>query len=211
MPTHSNRDLAILTARHWMECDPVFLDTETTGLDTNAQICDLAIVDGSGQTLFDSLVKPTMPIPDAASSIHHITNEMVSGALPLSVYWNTIRRLLSGRLIITYNADYDLRLLYQSAAAARCPSPFVNFLQAGCVMQLYARYYGELTQYGGAYRWHKLTLAAQQCGIDPGSNPLHRALADTQLSRLVTIHMAQAKLEAEREAQVPWEAQLEPF
>ncbi|HSV85538.1 MAG TPA: 3'-5' exonuclease [Levilinea sp.] len=210
MSPHSNRDLAILTALHWLECDPAFLDTETTGLDTDAQICDLAIVDASGKILFDSLIKPTIPIPEAASSIHHITDEIVSSAPPIIACWGAIRYLLSGRLILSYNADYDLRMLYQSAAAARCPSPFVNFLQAGCVMQLYARYYGELSQYG-AYRWHKLTLAAQQCGIDPGSNPLHRALADTQLSRLVTIHMAQAKLEAEREALVPREAQLEPF
>ena len=40
--THSPRDCAILTARNWLASQPVYLDTETTGLGAGAEICDLA-------------------------------------------------------------------------------------------------------------------------------------------------------------------------
>lgn len=41
----------------------VFLDTETTGLDGNAEIIDIALVDRDGAVLLDTLIRPTRPIP----------------------------------------------------------------------------------------------------------------------------------------------------
>ena len=192
--THSPRDCAILTALNWLASQPVYLDTETTGLGTGAEICDLAIIDQFGKPLFDSLIKPCRIIPDAAIEVHHITNEMVAKAPTIADCWPKIRWLLSGRVIITYNADYDLRLLYQSAAAGEVSYPGVPFLQVCDAMQLYAQFYGANNERGG-YRWQRLVNAAEQCGIDPGEDPLHRALADTRLTRLLMIHVAQSKMD----------------
>ena len=42
--------------------DFVVLDTETTGLDSRAEIVEISIIDKHGNTLFDSLIKPKNPI-----------------------------------------------------------------------------------------------------------------------------------------------------
>ena len=57
--------------------DPVYLDTETTGLELKDEIVEIAIIDKNGLVLIDSLIKPKQPIPDSATAIHHISNEMV--------------------------------------------------------------------------------------------------------------------------------------
>ena len=54
----------------------VILDTETTGL-YDAEIVQIGIIDLEGKVVFDSLVKPTIPIPPDAIDIHGISNEMV--------------------------------------------------------------------------------------------------------------------------------------
>ena len=57
--------------------EPVYLDTETTGLEKNDEIVEIAVIDKIGNVLINTLIKPRSLIPDSASSIHHITNEMV--------------------------------------------------------------------------------------------------------------------------------------
>lgn len=51
----------------------VWLDTETTGVDIEyARIVQLAILDTNGDALFESLLKPDIPIPPEVSAIHGI-------------------------------------------------------------------------------------------------------------------------------------------
>lgn len=61
----------------------VFLDLETTGTDVNNdRIVDIALLrrEPNGvETLFASLVDPELPIPAAATAVHHISDEMVKG------------------------------------------------------------------------------------------------------------------------------------
>jgi DNA polymerase III epsilon subunit-like protein len=58
----------------------VYLDTETTGFGKRAEIVDIAVVDGGGQVLFESLVRPTRRIPAEVIAIHGITNADVKDA-----------------------------------------------------------------------------------------------------------------------------------
>ncbi|MFB6287159.1 MAG: 3'-5' exonuclease, partial [Candidatus Bipolaricaulia bacterium] len=51
------------TARQWLDRAPLFLDTETTGIDERAEICEIAVVAADGTSLVDTLVRPTGPIP----------------------------------------------------------------------------------------------------------------------------------------------------
>ncbi|NDD11792.1 MAG: hypothetical protein EB072_03880 [Betaproteobacteria bacterium] len=55
---------------------PVFLDTETTGLSPSSgdKIVEIAIVDGSGRILLNSLVDPGRAIPWHATNVHGITD-----------------------------------------------------------------------------------------------------------------------------------------
>lgn len=62
----------------------VILDVETTGLSSDDEVVELAIIDLKGNTLYNSLIKPSMAIPEEATAIHHITNDMVFSAPKLS-------------------------------------------------------------------------------------------------------------------------------
>lgn len=92
--------------------DYLLLDTETTGLGSDAEICQIAIISSNGEVLLDTLVKPMRLIPHEATAIHGITNDMVADApmFPL----DTIYEILSGRDVVVYNESYDRSMLYQS-------------------------------------------------------------------------------------------------
>ena len=68
-------------AQRWLDATPVFLDTETTGLNDLAEIVEISILDDDGLVLLDTLVRPRRPIPADAIRIHGIRNEMVAEAL----------------------------------------------------------------------------------------------------------------------------------
>ena len=65
MRAASSRQLAILQAQAHLARQPLYLDTETTGLGRSAEIVDICIVDDAGQVLVDTLVRPRFPIPPA--------------------------------------------------------------------------------------------------------------------------------------------------
>src|SRR5450759_4188499 len=105
-------------ARALLTDNPLFFDTETTGLDSRAEICDIAIVDAAGQVLLNTLVKPACPIPPEASRVHGITDADVAGAPTITAIWPELAALLAGsRPLVAYNASFDRRMITQSANA----------------------------------------------------------------------------------------------
>ena len=56
----------------------VFLDIETTGLESKDRICSVGLITQSEHHY--ELIHPGKKIPPAASAIHQITNEMVANA-----------------------------------------------------------------------------------------------------------------------------------
>lgn len=57
----------------------LILDTETTGLDGDAEVVELAVIDCAGSVPLDTLVRPIGPIPVEAAAIHGITDAMLLG------------------------------------------------------------------------------------------------------------------------------------
>ena len=166
---------------------PVYLDTETTGLERGDEIVEIAIIDDDGNCLFDSLVRPSQPIPSAASRIHHITDEMVKTARPWPILWPVIRPLLVGRLVVIYNAEFDLRMMQQSHA--RYKLPWRENLNVLCAMELYAQYRGEWDMKRRSYRFIRLEEAGRHCQIAlPNS---HRAKDDALLARALFHYMGE--------------------
>lgn len=182
----SKRDVVQIVRQKRAE-RPVYLDTETTGLERGDEIVEIAIVDDDGTCLFDSLVRPSQPIPAGASRIHHITDDMVKGARPWPILWPVIRPLLVGRLVVIYNAEFDLRMMQQSHA--RYKLPWRENLSTLCAMELYARYKGDWDSKRRAYRFIRLEEAGRLCNISlPNS---HRAKDDALLARALFHYMAE--------------------
>jgi len=182
------RTATIVRARQILASQPLYLDTETTGLDARAEIVEIALVAHDGSVLLESLVKPTRSIPWDATRVHGISNEMVAGAPTWAELWPQVRAILAGRRVGIYNAEFDLRMIAQSHAAHRVIDTAAGS-NAFCIMKLYAEFFGERGSHGDS-RWQSLDKAARQCGIDlPNS---HRAGADALLARAVLESMAGA-------------------
>jgi DNA polymerase III subunit epsilon len=184
------RHQSIMAARSLMEQGPVFLDTETTGLDRSAEIVEISIVDSDGSVLFESFIRPSAPIPAAVTRIHHITDKMVEKAPTWPAVWPMVRTHLATRVIAIYNEEYDLRLMQQSHARYRLP--WKENLRTACIMKLYAQFKGDWDPLRRSYRYQNLANAGKQCGLSLANT--HRSNDDTMLARSVLLYMAEQPL-----------------
>lgn len=152
----------------------VYLDTETTGLNHDLdEIVEIAIVDDCGEVLLNSLVRPVRnkSWPDA-ERIHHISPDMVREAPTIEDLMPTIKAIVKDKVLVIYNADFDLGFLPQLEPAA-----------VRCCMNSFAYEYGEWSDYFESYKWQPLAVAAAYVLF--GEVPNHRALADAQACRAV--------------------------
>ena len=116
---HHERSHLTAAATKLLAAEPLILDTETTGLGDEAEICEIAVIRHDGSVVLDTLVRPTGKIPADATRVHGITDADVRDAPSIDdVLDARVRLFLASHPIAIYNADYDLRLLRQSAAAA---------------------------------------------------------------------------------------------
>jgi DNA polymerase III subunit epsilon len=169
----SKRKVSIRKARELLLVNPLFLDTETTGLGSDAEIVEVAIIDSKGNSVYESLVKPSRKIPRDAVQIHGITDQMVQDAPKWSEIWFQINDILLGRYTGIYNADFDLRMMKQTHSLSGLS--WSGLSNTFCIMKLYADFY----PYGGG-RYQKLEDAGRQCGLSlPNS---HRARDDSLLA-----------------------------
>ncbi len=177
-----NRDHLIEQINRIWAAQPIFLDTETTGLDNAAEIIEISIVDHAGITLFDSLVRPLRKIPGDATRLHGITDEMVLSARTWMHVWPEVEAILRGRMVGIYNTEFDLRLMQQSHRVIGMPWRNPDF-QAFDIMKLFS-------EFAGYQRWLRLEEVGRMCRINlPNS---HRALDDTLLARAVFDYMRQS-------------------
>lgn len=168
--------------------DYLILDTETTGLGYEAEICQIAIINSKGDALLDTLVKPVKPIPEDATRIHGITNEMVASAQPFNS--RLIIDFIAMRNVIIYNKDYDVQLLYQSALGeSDIRTDWWVISNFYCAMKHFATIYGDWNDYRKSYRWKSLSVACGYYGI-PVSENVHSALADCLMTLEVCKKMA---------------------
>lgn len=184
------KEEASQTAANWLALgeDAIILDTETTGLHDTAEAVEVAAVDMTGRPVFQTLVRPVHPIPPDVEAIHGITNEAVSTA---PSWWDVqplLAGILRGRLLLIYNAPYDLRILQQSATVAGCAPLSRRPLDAECVLACYAKWWGEEDKKKGGWKWQRLQVAAQRHGLPVPA--AHRALSDCQTTLALIRFMA---------------------
>jgi len=182
------RKEAIIKARSLIERQPVYLDTETTGIGPNDNIVEIAVIDDDGYTLIDTLVKPVGTISTETIRIHGITDEMVRASPRWMEVWDQVEPVLSGRFVGIYNAEFDLRLIQQSHNLNWMQWVPPEGMEVFCIMKLYAQFFGRWNPRRGNYHWQSLGDAGRQCGIHLPST--HRAKDDVLLTRALLHHMA---------------------
>lgn len=187
----ADRERAAEMARWLLSEGAVFLDTETTGLDSRDQICEIALVAADGAVLVDTLVRPSVPIPHSATAIHGISDADVVGAPGFEEIWPEVRRELDDRHLIIYNAEYDTRMMFQTTPPASRAEWSLPARSVACAMKLYAQYHGAWNSARRSYAWQSLGNAIIQCAISlPADVRLHRARADAETTRLLLMHMS---------------------
>jgi len=157
-----------------------FLDTETTGLNEDARIVEIAVVDEQGEILLNTVVNPQIPIPLLASAIHSITDGVVKDAPLFDHLREQVIDIFNQYDVHIYNAEYDLRLLRQSGDGFEA-------MTAKCVMKPFARIYGQWSEYHQSYTLQSLGKACEFYDIRNG-HP-HRALGDALAARDVWLAM----------------------
>lgn len=96
-----------------------FFDLETTGVNTvTDRICEICIyrMERGKLTKFTTMVDPLIPIPEEASNVHGITNEVLQryGAKRLEEYAPIIIDFLKDAVWVTFNGEnFDIPLLIQ--------------------------------------------------------------------------------------------------
>jgi len=158
----------------------VYLDTETTGLSPakGDAIVEIAIVDGNGRVLIDTLVNPGRSIPWQASNIHGITDDMVRGQRTLSQLMPRVLEIVESEQVIIYNARFDAPFFPGGLSQAR---------SVECAMLRFAELRGG--------RWQKLDAAAQHVG-HRWTGAAHRAMADALACRSVWNWLAARAVQA---------------
>ncbi len=97
----------------------IFLDVETTGLETKDRICSVCVIgveDDETTTLYD-LVNEGKKISALASSINHITNEMLKDKPKLhdsEAYKFLSKHNNSSTTIVGHSVKFDLEMLKKS-------------------------------------------------------------------------------------------------
>lgn len=158
----------------------VVLDTETTGL-LAPEIVAVAVVDQHGNPLLNEFVRPAKPIDAEASRITGIDAETVREKPEFPEIASRLSRSLEGRLVVIYNAPYDLEALRNTHLRYGLPE---QRLDAWCAMRWFARVYGEWNEKRRDYTWQPLSRAAEYFGI--AQNAPHDALDDAlALSRIL--------------------------
>jgi DNA polymerase-3 subunit epsilon len=158
---YDDRIAATAWARQ-MIADPagwVLLDTETTGLSGSDEVIQVGVLAPDGKIVFNSLVRPALvtAIPEAAARVHRIRMEHLADAPGYREIVDDLAAITAHKLVVAYNAEFDSRLLAQSARAAG-----IGPLEARweCAMKQYSRYVGDWDSSRCNYRYQRLPSAA---------------------------------------------------
>ena len=156
----------------------VILDTETKRIGPRDELVEIAIVDAdSGQTLYTAPIMPGGRKPDEAAAVHGLNRDRLRrmDARRWPAHHETVSSILARvSRVLSYNAEFDRRLIRQTARRYGLTLPDSNW---ECIMLDYAR--------GG--RWIRLSEACNREGIAVTGH--HRALADARMARELLLRM----------------------
>lgn len=167
------------------ELEPAFIDLETTGFSAETdEILEIAIIDQSGNTLLDTLVKPErVESWPEAQAVNGITPEMVASAPTLRGLTLLLTGLLMQRRVVAYNMAFDiefLKLALPDWVAGEDYHPHCAMRRFSIMRGVWdAREAGK----NDYKRWRQ--VAAAEFVGHVWSGTAHRALADVQACRSI--------------------------
>lgn len=178
----------------------VCFDTETTDINPEfGEILQVSFVDGEGNVLLNSLVKPIRAKSwPSAQEVNKISPRKVKDAPTLSELAPKIKGILdSADTLVAYNIKFDLSFL---RAANLGFEYYIHPKTKVDVMIDYAEVVGEWNSYYGNYKWKKLIDCANHYNFDWSSTGTHAhdSLGDA-LATLYCYPLVKHDLEEKRE------------
>jgi DNA polymerase-3 subunit epsilon/exodeoxyribonuclease X len=92
----------------------IFLDLETTGLEKNDKLCSIGVINADTEEYKYELLNEGKKIPALASSIHHITNEMIKDKpsfIKSKIYEYLVQNNSVKNTLIGHNIKFDIEKL----------------------------------------------------------------------------------------------------
>lgn len=159
----------------------IFLDVETTGLEEADRVCSIGFIAVEGEKIVSKyeLVNEGKKISPKASSINHITNEMIKDKPKLvdsEAYKFLVEHNTKDTTIIAHNVKYDLKML------ATCG--FVWHGEVIDTLRATKHLIGECEQFSLQFLRYELNLykaeekEALKCNIEE-SISAHNAISDS--------------------------------
>jgi DNA polymerase-3 subunit epsilon len=152
----------------------VVFDTETTGLrpsegDRLVAIAGVRVVNGRvlRSETFEALIDPGRPIPERATRIHGITDEMVAGAPGAAEALGRFARFADGGVLVAHNAPFDMTFLKaEDPGGALLDTPVLDTRLLSAAIHDHAT-------------GHGLDSVAARFGVTLRPGERHTALGDT--------------------------------
>jgi DNA polymerase III subunit epsilon len=102
----------------------ICFDCETTGLDKEDLIIEIALVKFTLNGIIDSfetLIDPKKEIPQESINIHHITQDMVKGKPTIETIIPTILSFIGREKIVGHGIEFDINMVDAAAKRAHIP------------------------------------------------------------------------------------------
>ena len=148
--------------------DWLVIDVETTGLGTQAEIVEVALVGPRGGTLLNTMVHPRTPPGPGALRVHGLSAAILCRSPPFEEVHRSLADLLTGRCVIAYNAAFDRHALDNTCRISGV-SPIS--CRWDCAMARYEQWRGFRASLDIACEVESIIVENQR----------HRALPDAQL------------------------------
>lgn len=107
--------------------DFIAFDLETTGIlpgiDRIVEIGAVRFVNGQPESIFSTLVNPLIPIPEAASRVNGITNDMVKDKPFIEQLLEPLAEFCGHNVLVAHNAAFDTQFLTADIKKYETPAP----------------------------------------------------------------------------------------
>ena len=156
--------------------DFVFLDIETTGLDTDIdQIIEIGAIKVSGdkEIEFHRMIHEDIHIPDEVRNLTGITDDMLMEGMPLEKSIRDLDVFIRDTVLVGYNVSFDLRFLNKA----------YEKYSMGTIRNITLELMREAKKKNSFQRNYKFETTLKEYGINQ-SVP-HRALEDAKLLKLL--------------------------